>query len=347
MRHAGARTVLASAALIALAATFVSVVHSSARAQPAWWPWSNSDRYERRERDPGWRPAPQQQPPPVIQQGPQYPGAAQGSRQNPICVQLEQRLVAESQRGTQSRDQLPRLEADLRQAERAARTAQGQLERSDCFDYFLFSKSLRRTRQCVDLSNQADDAQRKLRELDTQRQQMLGSRDRSYQDDIIRELARNNCGASYQQEAQRRGATNPFSSLWQDEDTGPGSGSNQFGALPFATYRTLCVRLCDGYYFPVSFSTLPNHFQRDADMCQSKCAAPAELYYHQNPGGAVEQMVSVTGNQPYTSLKSAFRYRKEFVQGCSCKQAEYAPSTERPDRKAETTSQPPTKQAQR
>lgn len=144
MRHLGARTVLASAALIALAATLVSVVHSSARAQPAWWPWSNSDRHERRERDPAWRPAPQQQPPP-IQQGQQFPGA-QGSRQNPICVQLEQRLVAESQRGTQSRDQLPRLEADLRQAERAARTAQGQLERADCFDYFLFSKTLRRTR---------------------------------------------------------------------------------------------------------------------------------------------------------------------------------------------------------
>ena len=22
---------------------------------------------------------------------------------------------------------------------------------------------------------------------------------------------------------------------------------------PYATYRTMCVRLCDGYYFPVSF----------------------------------------------------------------------------------------------
>jgi hypothetical protein len=349
MRHAATRAVLASAALIALAATLVSVVHSSARAQPAWWPWSNSDRTERRDRDPAWRPAPQQQPP-VVQPGQQqYPGSSAqgGSRQNPICVQLEQRLVAESQRGTQSRDLLPRLEADLRQAERVARTTQGQLERADCFDYFLFSKTLRRTRQCIDLSTQADDAQRKLRDLDTQRQQMLGSRDRSYQDDIIRELARNNCGPSYQQEAQRRGATNPFSSLWQDEDTGPGSNANEFGALPFATYRTLCVRLCDGYYFPVSFSTLPNHFQRDADMCQSKCAAPAELYYHQNPGGAVEQMVSVAGQQPYSSLKSAFRYRKEYVQGCSCKQAEYTPSGERPDRKAEGSPQPTTKQAQR
>ena len=175
MRHIKARTVLASAALVAVAATLVSVVHSSASAQPAWWPWSNSDRYERRECDPAWRPAPQQQPPPVVQQGQQYPGTSAQGRQNPICVQLEQRLVAESQRGNQSRDLLPKLEAD----------------RADCYDYFLFSKTVRRTRQCVDLTNQAEDAQRKLRELDTQRQQMLGSRDRSYQDDIIRELARN------------------------------------------------------------------------------------------------------------------------------------------------------------
>ena len=81
----------------------------------------------------------------------------------------------------------------------------------------------------------------------------------------------------------------------------PRGPATQFGNLPFATYRTLCVRLCDGYYFPVSFSTLPNHFQRDAEQCQSQCAAPAELYYHQNPGGAVEQMVSVASQQPYTT----------------------------------------------
>ena len=135
---------------------------------------------------------------------------------------------------------------------------------------------------------------------------------------------------------RRREARNPFSTLWGEESDGPRGNPNQFGNLPFATYRTLCVRLCDGYYFPVSFSTLPNHFQRDADLCQSQCAAPAELYYHQNPGGAVEQMVSATSQQPYTSLKSAWRYRKEFVQGCSCKAAEYQPppgGTRRPRRR--------------
>ena len=164
----------------------------------------------------------------------------------------------------------------------------------------------------------------------------MGTRDRSYQDDIIRELARNGCGPQYVQEARRRDAArNPFAVAVRrrGERRRRAARANQFGNLPFATYRTLCVRLCDGYYFPVSFSTLPNHFQRDAELCQSQCAAPAELYYHQNPGGAVEQMVSVSTQQPYTSLKSAWRYRKEFVQGCSCKQAEYNQSrTRRPER---------------
>jgi hypothetical protein len=151
---------------------------------------------------------------------------------------------------------------------------------------------------------------------------------RSLQDDIIRELARNGCGPQYVQEARKRdNASNPFAMLFGGGEDGeaPRGPANNFGNLPFATYRTLCVRLCDGYYFPVSFSTLPNHFQRDADVCHDQCAAPAELYYHQNPGGAVEQMVSASTQQPYTSLKSAFRYRKEYVPGCSCKQAEYDP----------------------
>ena len=231
--------------------------------------------------------------------------------------------------------------------ERTVRSGEVQLERSDCYDYFLFSKTLRRTRQCVDMAQLLDQNRRKLAELDAQRREIqgLGSRDRGYQDDLIRELARNNCGPQYQQEAARRGGSSPFSSIWQDDDTGPAGRGNEFRPLPFATYRTVCVRLCDGYYFPISFSTLENHFGRDVEACQSKCAAPVELYFHQNPGGSMDQAMSVGERRPYTSLKTAFRYRKEYVQGCSCKQAEYTPSpADQGDRKAEAA---PPKQARR
>lgn len=325
----------ATAIACALAGLCAVVLPAAVSAQGWQWPWQNQQPAPV-PREPVYRPPGAVQPPPAPggYQGYQPPPTAQGGARgngNPICLQLEQRLAQEANRGTQSRDLLPKLEADIRAADRIAQQGQSQLERQDCFDYFLFSKTLKRTRACVDLNVQVEAARRRVAELDTQRQQLISSGGRSYQDDIIRELARNNCGAGYQQEASRRG---PFSSLWQDEDSA-GGGGGQFGSLPFATYRTVCVRLCDGYYFPVSFSTLPTHFDRDADVCQSKCAAPAELYYHQNPGSSIEQAVSFKSKQTYTSLRTAFRYRKEFVQGCSCKQAEYVPSVQPPDRRAE------------
>ena len=327
-------------AVAAVAASFVVSGHSvvpSAQAQSGWWPWSSEERPRRPEpREPMYG-GPQPQPWGSTTRPP--PGAPPQAMGNNVCFQLEQRLVTEGQRGNQGRDALPRLEAEMRQIDRDFRTAQAQLDRSECYETWLFSKTLRRTRSCVDMASRAEDLRRRLSDLDIQRQQIMGQDQRSMQDEIIRELARNNCGASYQQEARRRGGSgNPFSSLWQDEDSGPGARppTNQFGALPYATYRTLCVRLCDGYYFPVSFATLPNYFPRDAEVCQSKCAAPAELYYHQNPGGAVEQMVSISEQKPYTSLRNAFRHRKEYVEGCSCKQAEYVPSAGEPGpRKAE------------
>ena len=298
------------------------------------WPWDWSwGKEQPAPREPVYRgPPPQQQP----QAQQPYGGSASRSA---VCLQLEQRLAQEANRGSQSRDLLPRLEQDIRAADRQFQSGQAQLDRNGCFEYFLFAKSLRRTRQCVDLNKQVEAASNRLAELEAQRQQIVSSGSRSYQDDIVRELARNNCGATYQQQA-REFNSNPFSSIWQDEDSG-GSYGGQFGSLPFATFRTVCVRLCDGYYFPVSFSTLPNHFDRDAQACESKCAAPAELFYHQNPGGNMEEAVSYKSRQPYSGLKSAFRYRKEYVQGCSCKQAEYNPVIDQPDRRAEGPARQP------
>ena len=299
-----------------LAGVAVPALTSGALGQGFNWPWSEPER-KPVPREPVYRPAPVPAPNAIPAPAPGGFGAARSN----LCLQLEQRLVQESQKGTQSRELLPKLEADLRTAERAARTAESQLDRQDCYEYFLFSKTLRRNRQCIELANQGETARRRITELEAQRQEIAASSGRSFQDDIIRELARNNCGGTYAQEARKREG-----SFWQDEEGGgPGGSIGQFGALPYATYRTICVRLCDGYYFPVSFSTLPNHFQRDSDVCQSKCAAPVELYYHQNPGSAVEQAVGAKTQEPYTKLKSAFRYRKEYVAGCSCKASEYTP----------------------
>jgi hypothetical protein len=57
--------------------------------------------------------------------------------------------VTETQGSNQSRDLLPRIENDMRQLERNFEQAQQQLNRADCWDQFLFSKTLRRTPRCV------------------------------------------------------------------------------------------------------------------------------------------------------------------------------------------------------
>jgi hypothetical protein len=285
-------------------------------AQTSWWPFGGNDEPRRQQRAPV--------PSESVYDDPY--GQPQGARRpNSICLELEQRLVQEGQRGGDSRTLIPMVENELRQAEQAYRSQKQQLDRADCYEYFLFSKTLRRTRRCIDLANQADSTRRRIDDLEVQLSQLQGSSGRSYQDEIIRELARNNCGSNYQQQARRQ--EGGFSGFWDDgESSGySGGGGSSFGRLPYATYRTVCVRLCDGYYFPVSFSTLPNHFQRDEEVCASKCAAPAALYYHQNPGAGMEQAVAARDNTPYKQLKTAFRYRKEYVNGCSCKMAEYQP----------------------
>jgi Protein of unknown function (DUF2865) len=289
-----------------------------------WWPWANNQDAPR-PREPinrGPPPAPIPGPPPAQQPGFRPAPGASGN----ICLQLEQRLVSEGQqRGGNPREAIGRIELEIRQVERQLSQAQQQLDRGECYEYFLFSKSLKNTPQCRGASAGVEQFRRRISELDGQRTQLAGTGERRVSDDIVRELARNGCGQQYVQEARKldqQGGNNPFWSTTEEEGAPRGAG-NQFGSLPFATYRTICVRLCDGYYFPVSFSTLPNHFQRDADACQSKCAAPVELYYHQNPGANVDQAVSVKAQSNYTALKTAFRYRKEFVHGCSCKEAEY------------------------
>lgn len=87
------------------------------------------------------------------------------------------------------------------------------------------------------------------------------------------------------------------------------------------TYRTLCVRTCDGYYFPISFSTTPAQFGNDAQTCAAMCpGAEASLFYHRNPGGGPEEMVSLDERR-YTELPTAFQYRQSLSPSCSCRPA--------------------------
>jgi hypothetical protein len=86
------------------------------------------------------------------------------------------------------------------------------------------------------------------------------------------------------------------------------------------TFRTLCVRSCDGYYFPISFSTTRERFEADQASCEQACPqGDAHIYYHRTSGEGPESMISLTGSA-YADLATAFSYRKGLNPSCSCGQ---------------------------
>ncbi|MFN3868711.1 MAG: hypothetical protein ACK4MF_06560, partial [Hyphomicrobiaceae bacterium] len=142
---------------MAAVAALVGVVGGlPASAQGFSWPWENENPRpiprEPMRREPA-RPAP-----PPVQSGSQ---AGWQTERSSICLRLEQRLVQETQRGTQAQSVLPRIEADLRQNEQDLRKLQTRLDRADCYEWFLFTKQLRNTRECRGLSNEIDEAKRR------------------------------------------------------------------------------------------------------------------------------------------------------------------------------------------
>ncbi len=83
-------------------------------------------------------------------------------------------------------------------------------------------------------------------------------------------------------------------------------------------YRTMCVRSCDGYFFPLRHNAKRRNFAPDAQSCRAACGTEARLFYYSLNGGSTETMVDLAGRR-YKDLPHAFGYRKALVQGCACK----------------------------
>jgi len=82
--------------------------------------------------------------------------------------------------------------------------------------------------------------------------------------------------------------------------------------------RTVCVRVCDGYYFPINFRSSHRRLGRDAKVCQARCPGQGRLYYMTGSRAEIETARDRRGRR-YTDLKTAFRYRKSLTPNCACK----------------------------
>ncbi len=243
---------------------------------------------------------------------------------NPRCRDLEYQLSGGSSAGAS--DQLPRIEAEMRQADAQYQRALADAERANCYeDMFLFGRSLRHEPRCIDLDRQVQQAKSTLTQLKMQRDALSRTNSpRTRHDDIVAELARNRCGDQYvrEYEAQRSRSGSIFSFFSNEDQDDTSRGYTPGSPYGGSAYRTLCVRECDGFYFPVSTATSEGQFGEDERKCHEQCAAPAQLFYHRTDQD-VDQMVSRSG-APYSQMPNAFRYRKVYIRGCSCNASEFS-----------------------
>jgi hypothetical protein len=248
-------------------------------------------------------------------------GAMAQSDQEIRCMQLQQELSA-TQGGGGDGGALADLDQQIAQQDRIYQGTQASMEDAGCYErLFIFGRALKRTPQCLNMNDRVEDARRQLARLQGQRQSLQrGGGNRRRQAELQDALQRNGCSGA----PPRSGGGGLF-------DFFGGSREPEYQTPiyrnidPNGRYRTICVRLCDGFYYPIHYSIYGSQVAQDAEQCQQNCAAPAELYVYRNPGQEIQQAISLSGSA-YMDLPVALKYRTEYIKGCSCKQSEYNPT---------------------
>jgi hypothetical protein len=235
-----------------------------------------------------------------------------------VCTQLEAALISIDRGGQGSPNDYAKYDAAVRNQRSEIDRAVSEARRSNCIGGFLGFRNGPPAPKCGALMSMIDRMQANLARLESKRDQ-FGYRPRGTswdRDRILRQLAANNCGQQYAGYRRNDFMSSIFGpqqgGFWPQDDF----FQNDSG---LGTYRTLCVRTCDGYYFPISFSTLQSQFARDEQTCQAMCPGmEVKLFYHRNPGEDSESMVSTDGI-PYSSEPYAFLYRNSYDAACTCR----------------------------
>ena len=245
-------------------------------------------------------------------------GPASTAARSQTCLRLESQLAA-IDRGVgvdpARADQIKRYEdAAAKQQAELDRLGQ-QSQRLGCQGGGFFALFSGQSPQCGPLNNQIQQMRANLDRTLTEIQRLQGnSGEREGQRrGILVALGQNDCGPQYRQYVTG-GPGGFFDNLFGGGGVAPAPDAPLAG-----TYRTLCVRTCDGYYFPISYSTVPGKFADDEQLCRRLCpATEVTLYSHRNPGEDVSRAMSASG-RVYSDLPTAFSYRKQYNAACQCR----------------------------
>ena len=96
----------------------------------------------------------------------------------------------------------------------------------------------------------------------------------------------------------------------------PGEGGS--GVQAHAGSYAVCVRTCDGSFFPVSYSGAGSRADSLEDVCRALCPNADMALYSFPFGGTIDEAESPSG-EPYANLPNAGKFEKSFDASCSCR----------------------------
>lgn len=247
--------------------------------------------------------------------------AADAQSTNPACQRLEAQLATLNQGNADPAraDQIRRTEDMVTRQQMEVDRLVAQSRNIGCQSSGFFSIFSRPPPQCGGLTRQIDQQRLALERVRNQLEQLNGgTTERAAQRQaLLIALGDNGCGPQYRSAAIAGQQGGFFDRLFGGNNSG-GIFSSPSGPMG-GTFRTVCVRTCDGFYFPISYSTSPDRFREDEQACQRMCpATEVALYTYHNPGEEMAQAVSLNGRL-YTELPTAFQYRKALTPACSCR----------------------------
>lgn len=113
---------------------------------------------------------------------------------------------------------------------------------------------------------------------------------------------------------------------WAAEPSAVLAASTDSEALPVpqpSLFKTICVRLCDGYFWPVSERAHEQKFKHDAAICKSQCAIDARLFFLPFGSRDIASAKDLRGRN-YKTLTNAFAYKQALKPMCTCKPAPWS-----------------------
>ncbi len=203
----------------------------------------------------------------------------------------------------------------------ALRQQQSELERTrnyadsiGCNSGFLFGGG---PPQCDGISARMEQMQENIGQLRQQFQ--AGGVDNGWRRRALTEQYNNLCRTG---QDSGMGEPAPGPQLLPVDPDGPSPDDQPptEGGPPVAPAETkaLCVRHCDGGFFPITDQATPDKLEGLGQLCKALCPnAEASLYTTALSGG-IETAVAADGT-PYTALPAAFKFQKTYDPTCSCK----------------------------